>query len=711
MHSQKLLIFFTALCITLLSSACGYQQETDKAAPSYQQRAVTADSERGNWLLHGRTFNEQRFSPLAQINPDTLEQLQLAWYLDLPEPRGQEATPIVADGIMYVSAAWSVVFALDAKTGKELWRFDPQVDKSWAVNGCCDAVNRGVALWEDTVLVGTLDGRLIAIDAATGQQRWSVLTIDKNKPYTITGAPRIANGKVFIGNGGAEFGVRGYVSAYEIDSGELAWRFYTVPGNPAKPFESEAMEMAAKTWHGEWWQLGGGGTAWDSMAYDPELNLLYIGVGNGSPWNPNIRSAGKGDNLFLSSIVAVNADTGDYVWHYQTTPGEGWDYTATQHMILADLDIGGTTRKVIMQAPKNGFFYVIDRKTGEFISAEPYVPTSWASRIDPATGRPVVNEEAKYWQTGKAALVTPAWAGGHSWHPMSYSPDTGLVYIPAQEMAFPYLGEDEIRVKKVGVNLGVDTSIAAFPDDPAAITKIKKATRGHISAWEPVAQREVWRVQHTGPLNGGLLSTAGNLVFQGDGEGFVRAYRATDGVKLWEFYAQTGVVAPPVSYEVDGEQYISVVAGWGGIIPLMTGPIAWNSGEPVNRSRILTFKLGGAAALPPITDSPRTMQDLSEVKLNADQVASGFKLYDSYCVACHGAGAVGGGVTPDLRYSPFLPLAESWKQVVLEGLLATRGMAAFSAELSNQDAEAIRQYVISRNQFAHRIGDTERISR
>jgi len=685
--------------------------EPQQSAIDYQARIDKANSEESNWLLHGRTLDEQRYSPLAQINTETVGSLELAWYKDLPEPRGQEASPIIRDGVMYTTAAWSEVFALDATSGEQLWHFDPEVNKAYGVKACCDVVNRGVAVWGDTVLIGVLDGRLIALDANNGKQKWSVSTVDSDKPYTITGAPRIANGKVFIGNGGAEFGVRGYVSAYDISNGELLWRFYTVPGDPSKPFENPILEEASKTWSGEWWTLGGGGTAWDSMAYDPELNLLYVGVGNGSPWNPNVRSAGEGDNLFLSSIVALNADTGAYAWHYQTTPGEAWDYTATQHMILADLEEDGDVRKVIMQAPKNGFFYVLDRQTGEFISGEPYVATTWAKSIDPETGRPIVEKEAEYWKTGKVALVAPSWAGGHSWHPMSFHPEHQLVYIPAQEMAFPYMQQNDMKVLSQGANLGVDTSVAELPDDESIVKAMQKETRGHLAAWDPVEQKEKWRVQHAGVLNGGVLSTAGNLVFQGNGEGFVNAYNASTGEKLWEFAAQTGVVAPPVSYAVDGHQYITVSAGWGGIVSLMTGPFTQNAGQPINRSRLLTFKIGGKATLPPVNDTPRTMPALPEDAIDTKQVRRGFELYDDFCVNCHGAGAVGGGVVPDLRYSGFLLNTEGWQQVVRKGALANRGMVSFADEISQDGAEAIRNYIMDRNQYAHSIGDTQRISR
>lgn len=684
----------------LLLVGCAQQSDTPKPTG-----ATNSD-----WPLHGLTHSEQRYSPLNQINESNVAKLSLAWYLDLPEPRGQEATPLVINGVMYTSAAWSVVFALDAKSGKELWRFDPQVDKSWAVKGCCDAVNRGVAFWENRIYVGTLDGRLIAIDANTGKQIWSVLTIDPDKNYSITGAPRIANGKVFIGNGGAEFGVRGYISAYDTDKGELLWRFYTVPGDPSLPFENEILAKAAETWHGHWWKLGGGGTVWDSMAYDPELNLLYFGVGNGSPWNPNLRSDGKGDNLFLSSIIAVNADSGEYAWHYQTTPGEGWDYTATQHLMLAELEIDGETRKVIMQAPKNGFFYVLDRATGEFISGNNFVPVTWASGID-GNGRPMINPEAKYWESGEAVLQSPAFLGGHNWHPMSFNPNTGLVYFAAQELAFPYKADNELEIKKLAVNLGIDTSIAGMPDDPKVIQAIKDASKGHLTAWDPIQQKEIWRVQYPGPWNGGTLATAGNLVFQGSAAGFLNAYHTGDGKQLWQFPTQTGIVAPPISYSINGEQYISVMAGWGGIFPLITGPLAHISAEPINRSRILTFKIGGNAKLPEPQEQIRDLPQIADAEPDAETIKYGFLTYDRFCAGCHGAGAIGGGVVPDLRYSPFLSSPEGWQNVVVKGALKTRGMAAFGDEVSDKDAEAVRQFVISRNRFAHRIGDTQRLSR
>ena len=695
--------------VILFLAGCGDDKQQTEILKTDEIVSQTAAQDEG-WLFHGRTLSEQRYSPLNQINVDNVKSLSLAWSMDLPEARGQEATPLVIDGVMYTSAAWSHVYAIDPVSGEQLWHFDPKIDKSVRVKGCCGPVNRGVAYSNGKIFIGAYDGRLIALNAQTGEQIWSTQTVDTTKPYTITGAPRIANGKVYIGNGGAEFGVRGYVSAYDENTGEQVWRFYTVPGKPGQPQENEIHNKTIKGWHGEFWKLGGGGTVWDSMAYDPELNLLYIGVGNSSPWNPVLRTEGKGDNLFVSSMVALNADTGEYVWHYQTTPQDAWDYTATQHMILADLEIEGVVRKVIMQAPKNGFFYVLDRETGEFISANNYVPVNWASHIN-EDGRPVINEEAKYWQSDKPALVTPAWSGGHNWHPMSYSPDTGLVYFPAQEMAFPYMADHEMDAKELAVNLGVDVTVAGFPDDPEVIKAIKETTKGHLSAWDPVQQKEVWRVQYPGMWNGGVLSTGGNLVLQGSAAGYVNAYHAETGEKLWEYPAQSGVVAPPITYQINGEQYISVSVGWGGIFPLMTGPLTQDSDpDPVNRSRLLTFKLNGTASLPELVQQKRNMPDLTAIELNPEQLEEGKKQYERYCASCHGTGAVGGGVLPDLRYSGLLT-TDGWFAIVSDGALASRGMVGFAKELSAEQVEAIRQYVIGRNQFAHKIGDTQRTSR
>jgi quinohemoprotein ethanol dehydrogenase len=671
------------------------EQAAEPAGPRLDvdgARISAAANEPGNWLSHGRSYDEQRYSPLTQVNDANAAELGLEWFYQFDTKRGLEATPIVVDGMMFTTGSWSRVYALEASSGKLLWQFDPKVPPEWAVHACCDVVNRGVALWMGSVFVGTLDGRLISLDAKTGNVNWSVQTTDKTKPYTITGAPRVVKGKVLIGNGGAEYGVRGYVSAYDAKSGTMAWRFYTVPGNPAEPFESAAMERAAATWNGEWWNYGGGGTVWDSMAYDPELNLLYIGVGNGSPWNQQIRSPGGGDNLFLSSIVALNPDTGKYVWHYQTTPAESWDYTATQHMILADLEIDGSTRKVILQAPKNGFFYVLDRETGELISAEPYVQTTWASHVDPETGRPVEIEGARY-EDGPA-LVLPSAYGGHNWHPMAYSPKTGLIYIPAQDIPFAY-GTDENFTFTPGLwNIGVNPLYASFPEQPPEVqAQLLEMISGQIIAWDPVERREVWRVQHALPWNGGMLATAGNLVFQGNSVGDFAAYRADTGEKLWSAGAQTGIVASPVTYEVDGEQYISVLAGWGGSLALSSGEIAAATGAH-GVHRILTYKLGSTATLPEFVPATLTL-DPPPRSGDESMIALGKQRFADRCMVCHGDGAVGGGVVPDLRYMN-AEKHQMWMGIVLGGLYRDKGMVSFAGVLTPQEADAIQAFVIER---------------
>ena len=678
-------------------------------------RIANADSEPGNWLAHGRTYDEARFSPLTQINSDNIDELGLTWYFDTGTDRGLEASPIVVDGIMYSTGSWSVVFANNAKTGDLIWKHDPEVPKAWGVNACCDVVNRGAAVWKGQVYVGTIDGRLIALDAVTGEVNWDINTIDKSKPYTITGAPRVVNDKVIIGNGGAEYGVRGYVTAYDTVTGEQVWRFYTVPGDPAEPFESPAVEQAAKTWTGKWWTMGGGGTVWDSMAYDPELNQLYIGVGNGSPWNQVVRSPGGGDNLYLSSIVALNPDTGEYIWHYQTTPGDTWDYTATQHMILAELEIEGELRKVILQAPKNGFFYVLDRVTGEFISAESYIPITWASHVDPESGRPVETDNARYQTYNQmldmpqeqviemfdamsleeieSAFHKPGPLGGHNWQPMSFSPDTGLVYIPVLEMVGAYGNESGFEFEEGRWNLANDTRLA-FPVGESRIDKkLDGMARGHVAAWDPVAGKEVWRIQHPGTWNGGLLSTHGNLLFQGNSGGRFAAYAADSGQELWSSPAQTGIVAPPISYEVDGEQYVAVVAGWGGAFPLTSGAAEDYGLKP--RGRILAFKLGGAEKLPPVNDEALVLPEPPPLEATADQLAHGKYMYHRYCSVCHGPGLRTGGVIADLRYM-VAGKHIVFEDIVLRGILKDRGMVSFSDVLNKEDTRAVHQYIISK---------------
>ena len=683
--------------LTIFLAGCARKPETGDTDATGKAnvdatRITNAESEPGSWMTHGRTYSEQRFSPLDRINRENVSTLGLAWFADLDSNRGQEATPLMVDGVLYVSTAWSKVKAYDARTGAPIWAFDPEVPGEWAVNACCDVVNRGVAVWQGKVFVGTIDGRLIALDSKTGAKIWDVNTIDKTKPYTITGAPRVVKGKVLIGNGGAEFGVRGYVSAYEADTGKLAWRFYTVPGNPADGFENSAMEAAAKTWSGQWWRIGGGGTVWDSMSYDPGLDLLYIGVGNGSPWNHTLRSEGKGDNLFLSSIVALRPDTGEYVWHYQSTPGESWDHTATQQIIIADLTIDGAQRHVVMQSPKNGFFYVIDAATGKLISAKNVTEIAWAKGVDLATGRPIENPAARYDATGKPFLSTHNPNGVHTWHSMSYSPRTGLVYIPIHGTPFIYGRPKAFNPVSMATNTGADHSDMARLDPAEVLAK----TYGRLIAWDPVNQREVWRVERAGQANGGALATAGGLVFQGTGSGQFTALDAENGKELWSTPTQTGVVAAPMSYAIDGEQYVAIMAGTGSSWAMIGGDSNMKGFALPNVSRLLVYKLGGTVQLPAAPAMVRPPMNPPPATAPANVVALGAAKYDTWCATCHGAGVIGVALLPDLRRTPLLASAEAWREVVIGGGRKAHGMASFSSVLSADDAEAIRAFAILR---------------
>ena len=674
------------LCLTLSLLSC---DTTGQFADVDERRIAEADNEPYNWLRHGRTYDEQRFSPLTGIDDGNIDRLGLAWHTELNSDRGIEATPIVVDGRMYVTGAWSIVYAIDARNGKLLWTYDPEVPRAWSKYACCDVVNRGVAVYEGHVYVGTLDGRLVSLDAASGERLWDVQTTDRTMPYTITGAPRVVNGKIIIGNSGADYGVRGYVSGYDAATGRLAWRFHTVPGNPADGFDDEpAMRMAAETWSGEWWRTGGGGTVWNAMAFDPELNLLYIGVGNGTPWSHRQRSPQGGDNLFLSSIVALNPDTGQYAWHYQTTPGESWNFSATESIILADLDFAGTTRKTLIQAPKNGFFYVLDRTNGELISAEPYVTVNWASHIDPDTGRPVEYPFARYGTEGR--VIVPGASGGHSWHPMSFSPATGFAYIPSQDVPNTYRLNADYEYRPGYQNTGIVEGITDYAALNPSGEKPKIRFGTYLIAWDPVTQRAAWKKQLR-DLGGGTLATAGNLVFQGTGGGTFIAYRADDGEPLWSYETGTSIMPGPVSYAVDGEQYIAVMVGRGGGSGLVGGMLGrrWQNVKNVNR--IIAFKLDGRATMPA---PPRIERQPEPPEIIADDmtVSRGKMLYHEHCYVCHGLDAQGGGVLPDLRYASAAVHA-SWFNIVLGGALSERGMRSWADVLTYEDAAAIQGYI------------------
>jgi PQQ-dependent dehydrogenase (methanol/ethanol family) len=641
----------------------------------------------GGWLLYGGTLDDHRYSSLDQINAQTVSKLGLVWSRELGTTRGLEATPLVENGVIYTTGSWSVVFALDVKTGEVRWKYDPQVPRDGAYFICCDVVNRGVALHNGKVYVGTLDARLIALDAKTGNPVWSVMTGEGGKPYSITGYPRIAKNLVVIGNAGSEYGVRGYVSAYDAETGKMVWRTYTVPGDPKRSFESKAMQAAAKTWSGEWWTVGGGGTAWEGIVYDPALDLLYFGTGNASAWYRALRGDGKGDNLYTASILAVRANNGELAWYFQPTPGDNWDYDATQPLMQADLTIGGGQRKVIMQANKNGFFYVLDRQTGEFISGAPFVSgITWASGLDPKTGRPI--ELASASAGFRPLIVSPDPGGAHNWNPMAFHPATGLVYFPAkigtQALHAP---NPKWKYDVDRVNVGND----GLYDGPLN-DKLRKlpAPSGALLAWDPVAQRSAWTAAYPVVEGGGALATAGNLVFQGRADGILASYRATDGRELWQFAAGTGIEAPPVTFIQDGVQYVTVMAGWGG-----GGPDAMAGKVKPGYGRILTFSLGATATLnAPVYGHKEPPAPAIVLNASSKTVHMGKLLFGDNCASCHGQDAVAGAL-PDLRYAS-KQVHDQFAAIVLGGARSSAGMPSFRKVLNADQVRAIQAYVLWR---------------
>ncbi|MBO9575083.1 MAG: PQQ-dependent dehydrogenase, methanol/ethanol family [Sphingobium sp.] len=675
-----------------------------------QGGSVTVDGDtiaagtENDWLSYGRTYDEQRFSPLADINAENAAKLGLAWYADLDTARGQEATPLAIDGVLYTTTAWSMVKAYDGATGKPLWAYDPKVPRETVAKACCDAVNRGLAAWGDKLFVATLDARLVALDRKTGKLLWETRVAPADSNVTITGAPRVAKGKVFIGSGGAEYDVRGFVAAFDAETGKQAWKFYTVPGDPSKPFEQPELKDAVKTWSGNYWRLGGGGTVWDSLTYDPKTDLLYFGTGNGEPWNIAERDPNSGDNLFTASIVAINPDTGKYAWHFQETPQDRWDFDSDAQIMSADIKVGGKDRHVIMHAPKNGFFYILDAKSGEFLSGKAFTAMNWASGLD-AKGRPIVNPEAHYEKTGKLFVGLPGAGGAHSWQAMSFSPKTGLVYIPVNLAGFPYAatGKDWTP-QPMGMNNAQDGNKVVTPSDAAARKGLMASVTGELLAWDPVKQQKAWSAPYVGPWNGGTLATAGNIVVQGSADGFVQAYNATDGKKLWSFPAQTGVIAPPMTYKVKGEQYVAIMAGWGGVWALAPGLLSRKSGATQNVSRLLVFKIGGTAKLPAAPRSADLVLDPPPNFGTPAVVKAGEGRFQRYCGACHGDAAIAGGLTPDLRHSTALGDPAVWQAIVHDGALAANGMVAWSKVMSPADIDTVRAYVVHRANEDKAIG-------
>jgi quinohemoprotein ethanol dehydrogenase len=691
---------FSLFALTLALSSSVIASQTPQTV---NQQAIVEPG--GEWLSYGRTYREQRFSPLDNINRDNIGELDLAWSFKFDTARGMEATPIVHNGVIYVSTGWSHVHALNARTGEELWHYDAKVPKAQLAKTCCGPVNRGVAIWQDNantplqVFFGALDGRLIALDAKTGEENWSIQSTPTDGNYSVTGAPRIVKGMVIIGNGGAELGVRGYVSAYDVNTGEMKWRFYTVPGDRNKPQESLALEAALETWSGdEWYKLGGGGgTAWDSLVFDPELDLLYIGTGNGSPWNRDLRSPGGGDNLYLSSIVALRPDTGEYVWHYQVTPADNWDYTATQQLVLAELEINGEPRSVIMQAPKNGFFYVLDRKTGELLSAEKFAKATWATHVDMGTGRPVESKFADYQKNG-GSYIWPSPYGAHNWQPMSFSAKTGLMYIPAQSIPAYFSAVEEVMYRVNRWNTGVDLNTNRDPKSwVAARASMDALIYGELVAWDPIKKQRAWQVQHAKPSNGGILSTAGDLVFQGTWDGTFAAYDAYDGEKLWQYKSDSAVLAGPMTFELDGEQYVAVAQGSGGTVMITVGDELQRN--KTNQNKLLVFKKGQFNQTNPVANEELTTIRALGHAANTDPnlIKLGESIYHNNCASCHGINALSNYVVPNLRYMNEQTHSD-FASIVIGGARTHKGMIGFYETLGVDDVDAIHAYLDDKQQ-------------
>jgi quinohemoprotein ethanol dehydrogenase len=673
-----------------------------------RDRLMAAANEPEQWMTGGRDFGKTHYSPLSHIDQTNVQKLGFAWEYQTGTARGMEATPIVIDGVMYTSGVAGRVYALDARNGSLIWKFEPQVNAKVNRGACCDMVNRGVAVWQGRVYVAAFDGMVYALNAADGKVLWQVDSIDdKQRGYSVTGAVQVAGKVLVIGNGGGEYDARGYVTAYDLETGKQAWRFYTVPGDPKKPFEHPEMEQAAKTWDpNSPWEFGMGGTAWDSMVYDPELNLLYVGTGNAAPWNRKIRSPKGGDNLFLSSILAINPETGRLVWYYQETPAEQWDFTATQPLMLSKLTINDVERQVLMHAPKNGFFYVLDRKTGELLLVDKFAAVTWATHVDKKTGRPAENKALADYGDGKPKLVFPSPIGAHNWNPMSHSAKTGLVYIPTIHVGAYFAhpqGKPQWLPGRMNTNVSVGFSFMppeALPPvfkpltDPKFLkTMPDMAPSAALKAWDPVKQQVVWSVPNSSFMDhGGVMSTGGGLVMQGGLDGKLRVFKDTDGTLLKEIEVGTAMIAAPMTYSVDGVQYIAILAGsgGGGWSSWLPQNIAFKKG---NANRILAFKLDGGvtpvpADLPPVGPIPEPVAQVG----TAEDIAAGGKTFAANCGSCH-TNAWPAPI-PDLRRTTAATHA-IFKEIVLRGAYQPKGMPRFDDVLTEKDAEQIQAYIIS----------------
>jgi len=672
-----------ALVAVLLLAGC------DRAAPD----GAAADE----WHGFGNTGAEQHYSPLDEIGAQNVAGLKLAWFADLPQ--GNTATgPVMAEGKVFVTTGHGHVRAFDAVSGKALWDHDSGArEASTGLQLRLGWGPKGLAYDNGRVFLGTHDGRVIALDASDGKLAWEQRDYPAGDMRYTNGPVRVFDGKVIVGHGGADYTpLRGWVTAYDAQTGKQLWRFYTVPGEEPNAGGAKADALMRESWPGGWTRpdgsrRGGGGTVWNAVSHDPELGLIYIGVGNGFPYNQTVRSPQGGDNLFLASIVAVKEDTGEYVWHYQLCPGEQWDCTATQDMSLATLEIGGKPRKVLIQAPKNGFVYVIDRATGELLSTGKYADkVTWAERIDQATGRPVENPGLRYHGKPGQFELWPGVRGAHSWLPQSFSPKTGLLYIPVIEGASK-IGDAGLDLANLPPALGMGAMMDPDPDLPGA-------RRSFLKAWDPVAQKERWRVALPGNWPGGILSTSGGLVFQGRMDGHLVAYDAATGKELWRFATGAPVVAPPISYRLGGVQYVTVItgngAGGGGLFSPENAKLDSDYYLP---RRVLTFALNGKASLhardPALTRAP--LNDPGFVP-NPALLEKGGRAFGQ-CMTCHGMQALAAGSGPNLRTSPLILDAAAFRSVVKEGALVPAGMPRF-AEIDDETLEAIRHYLRLRAQ-------------
>jgi len=666
-----------------------------------------------NWSNPGGDVGKSHYSTLKDINTQTVGQLGLAWQAELGTGRGLEATPVVIDGVMYTSGVAGRVYAYDAGTGKPLWAFEPEVDMQVNRTVCCDMVNRGVAVAKGKVFVVALDGMMYALDAKTGAVVWKADSVEDHKRGdNSTGAPEVAGNVVIIGNAGAEYDTRGYVSAFDIETGKLVWRFYVVPRDPAKgPQESAALEAALKTWDPKSrWDVGGGGAPWDAINYDPLTGLVLVGTGNGGPYATSRRSPKGGDNLYLSSIVALDAKTGEMKWHYQETPGDNWDFTATSPMILTELTVDGEKRPVVLHAPKNGFLYVLDRRDGKLLRAHPLVRMSWANGVDMKTGRPNLTPEYSDYTTGPK-IVFPGTPGARNWHPAAFDPETGLYIGSIQDLGnviYMTPGQKPYQPKMLNNDAALlfTSDLQAIvpslpPEMQKAITSlpqwdwVKKNPGGtELRAIDPLTGKTVWANKMAGWQDrGGALATAGGLVIQGSIDGHLRIFDKKTGKLLKEIDTGTSILAAPMTYKVGGVQYVAVMAAWGGggypYVPPYSA--AYKRG---NQGRILVFKLGGAAVpipaeLPALEPAPAAPKQAPGV--TPAMIAEGGNLFMGNCALCHSNQHR--SITPDLRRMNE-GTHKVFKDIVLKGLLLPNGMPRWDDRLSEADADKIHAYLI-----------------